>query len=132
VIVFWLVTHSSDLVSLTSGWCTVPSFLGTAILSSHDGKPFDTSFCQNPFLSIPAGYLSMVIGRALMCASHDRGDGLVVRRQFALRDPIVRKQHLLWVRDYGDGSEIRLFHRSSEDRESLPNKKITSDLLISC
>ena len=69
MIVFWFVTQSSDRVSVTSGWWTIPSFFGTSIRSSHDGNPRDTSFCQNPFLPMPEGYRSIVIGRRLMCGS---------------------------------------------------------------
>ena len=67
--VFWLAIQSSDRVSVTSGWCTVPSFFGTSTRSSHAGKPFETSFWMNPFLPMPAGYRSIVIGRARMCGS---------------------------------------------------------------
>jgi hypothetical protein len=69
VIVFWLVTHSSDVVSVTTGWWTTPSFFGTSTRCSHDGNPFETSFCQNPFVPMPAGYRSMVIGRPRRCGS---------------------------------------------------------------
>ena len=60
---FWLASQSRERVSPTTGWWTVPSFLGTSTRSSHSGKPFDTSFCQKPFRPIPAGKRSIVTGR---------------------------------------------------------------------
>ena len=38
-------------------------FFGNFDAPEPCGNPFDTSFCQNPFLSIPAGYRSIVMGR---------------------------------------------------------------------
>jgi hypothetical protein len=69
VTVFWFVTHSSDRTSVTIGWCTTPPFFGTSARCSHSGNPFDTSFCQKPFVPIPAGYRSIVSGRAFRCGS---------------------------------------------------------------
>ena len=44
VMLFWLASQSSDRVSETSGWCTVPPFFGTSTRSSQSGNPFETSF----------------------------------------------------------------------------------------
>ena len=55
VMVFWFVIQSSDRLSVTTGWRTTPPFFGTSTRSSHSGKPFETSFCQNPFFAMPAG-----------------------------------------------------------------------------
>jgi len=55
--------QSSESRSVITGWCTTPSFLGTSTRCSQAGNPFDTSFCQKPFASIPCGYRSIVSGR---------------------------------------------------------------------
>jgi hypothetical protein len=66
---FWFASQSSDRVSVTIGWCTVPSFFGTSTRSSQGGNPFVTSFWKNPGLPMPAWNRSMVTGRARMCGS---------------------------------------------------------------
>ena len=47
--------HSSDAVSVTTAWWTTPSFFGTSTRCNHGGNPFETSFCQNPLVPMPAG-----------------------------------------------------------------------------
>jgi hypothetical protein len=42
-------------------------FLWTSTRSSQLGNPRETSFCQKPLSAMPAGYRSIVSGRARMC-----------------------------------------------------------------
>ena len=53
--VFWLTIQSSDRISQTRGWWTVPAFFGTSTRSSHSGNPLDTFLCMKPFWLMPAG-----------------------------------------------------------------------------
>ena len=69
VMQFWLASQSSERVSQTSGWCTVPPFLGTSTRSSQSGNPFETFFCMKPCSPMPLGKRSIVTGRARMCGS---------------------------------------------------------------
>ena len=101
VMQFWLASQSSDRASLTSGWCTVPSFFGTSTRSSHSGKPFDTSFWMKPFRPMPDGIALHRDRAAANVRQHDRRDRLVVRRELALGDPVVGEEHLLGMRDHG-------------------------------
>ncbi len=69
VMLFWFAIQTSERVSTTIGWCTVPPFFGTSTRSSHSGKPFETSFWKNPGAPMPEWYRSIVTGRAWMCGS---------------------------------------------------------------
>ena len=99
VIVFWFVTHISDRVSVMTGWCTTPSFFGTSTRSSHDGKPFETSFCQNPFLPIPDGCRSIVTGRPRTCGI---SSGAIASwyGELALGDALVGEEDFVGMRDH--------------------------------
>jgi hypothetical protein len=74
-------------------------FLGTSTRSSHDGNPFDTSFCQNPFLPMPDGYRSIVTGPAAQMRDDDWRERFVVRGKLPLGDAVIGEEDLVGMCD---------------------------------
>ena len=92
--------HSSERVSVTSGWWTVPSFFGTSTRSSHAGKSLRDVLLPEALLADAGGIALHRDRPAAEVRQHHRRDRFVVGGQLALGDPVVGKQHLLGMRDH--------------------------------
>src|SRR4029453_11764576 len=76
-------------------------FLGHFDTLQPRGKPFRNILVKETLLA-NARWVSFQGDRPLAnVREHDRRDRFVIRRELALGDPIVWKQHLLGVRDHG-------------------------------